>query len=126
MPARLPACFSLCGCCCGGIRVGLRAASMASPAEVVRAYAIEHGVLGWDAAQVLDPDWLRLVGPAYSRDDPIPAQGALPKHFRFHARRWLCKKLGFVERQRLPEHIEDVIKQRWPEEGGAYTGFQDA
>lgn len=100
---------------------------MADPAAVLRGFAAECGVQQdvWDAALVLDEQWLLQQGSAFDRDTPIPAVGAQPRNFRFHARRWLVKRLTLRGgRFKLPDAVDAAIQQRWPEpDGGEYTGF---
>jgi hypothetical protein len=99
--------------------------------NIMRAFATQYGIQleVWDAALVLDEQWLLDAGPAYEWDTPIPQEvcNRLPKHYRFHARRWLCMRLGIKgKRQVLPVAVDVVIRARWPEASGKYTGFQSS
>jgi len=94
----------------------------------LRDFASTHAVEAseWDAALILSEGWLLENGTAFENDAPIPVElnMRMPKHFGFHARRWLVQKLRLRGAHvKLPVAVDEVLCQRWPEPDGQYTGF---
>ena len=89
------------------------------------AWAVTLGYGDHYLGDLLSEETLRLLGPAYKRDTPIPAE-ALPKHFRFHARRWIVNRVQWAPGQAarpLPSEVESIIHERCPDRIENITGF---
>ena len=102
----------------------LAPAGFVTEGAALNAFAVAHGAITANLSELLIEEHLRGLGTAYPGDRPIPAHPT-PVEWRFNARRWIVKLVGWspLVRRQLPVEVELALMARWYSPPAERRGF---
>ena len=100
----------------------------AAQGAVLNAFATREGRPAVDLSTLLDEQYLKRLGPAFTKDRLLPTNPN-PAEWRFHCRRHMVRLLGwseFGERREFPNDVNAALYARWYSPPATRKGFRRA